>query len=84
MKDILYFSAKWCGPCKTMRPLVTDVAIKSKVNLKIIDIDEDNDSAIRFNISQVPTFIKIVNGQEVARMFGAHTKYELEKFISAY
>ena len=56
---LFYFTAKWCGPCQKIKPLlqkISDGADSSKLKVYMIDIDENDDLAKNFNIRSVPTF----------------------------
>ncbi|KAD0903829.1 hypothetical protein E3N88_43565 [Mikania micrantha] len=81
---ILYFTATWCGPCRYMAPLYTNLAAKHpKVLFLKIDIDEANDVAAKWNISSVPTFFFTKNGKEIDKVVGAD-KSSLETKITKY
>ncbi|KDP44293.1 hypothetical protein JCGZ_22922 [Jatropha curcas] len=81
---VLYFTATWCGPCRFISPLFTNLAAKylKTVFLKV-DIDEARDVAARWNISSVPTFFFIKNGEEIDKVVGAD-KTGLERKIEQY
>ncbi|KAL8233191.1 hypothetical protein R6Q57_002969 [Mikania cordata] len=81
---ILYFTATWCGPCRYMAPLYTNLAAKHpKVLFLKIDIDEANDVAAKWNVSSVPTFFFTKNGKEIDKVVGAD-KSSLETKITKY
>lgn len=81
---ILYFTAAWCGPCRYISPVFTDLASKypKDVFLKI-DIDEVSDVAARWNISSVPTFFFLKNGKEIDKVVGAD-KSSLQRKMEQY
>lgn len=80
---VLYFTAKWCGPCRFMGPLYKTLAEKHHniVFLKA-DIDKVGDAAKKWNVSTVPTFFFLMNGEEVDKLVEADKRY-LEKKIAA-
>ncbi|XP_058108215.1 TPR repeat-containing thioredoxin TDX-like isoform X2 [Magnolia sinica] len=81
---ILYFTASWCGPCRFISPLYTNLAGKyPKVVFIKIDIDEVRDVAARWNINSVPTFFFIKDGKEIDKVVGAD-KGSLERKITQY
>ena len=81
---ILYFTAKWCGPCRVISPLYTSLAGKyPKVVFLKVDIDEAKDVAARWNISSVPTFFFLKSGKEVDKVVGAD-KSALERKIAQH
>ena len=82
MTHVLYFTADWCGPCKKVRPIVEELnRDQSEIKFQLIDVDSEGELARKFEVRSIPTFIKIEDGKEVARVTGAQTKKDLEKFI---
>jgi thioredoxin 1 len=82
VKQVYYFTADWCGPCKKVRPIVEELSRdQSEVKFQIIDVDSEGELARKFEVRSIPTFILIENGQEVNRFTGAKTKKDLENFI---
>ena len=82
MKQVYYFTADWCGPCKKVRPIVEELSRdQSEVKFQIIDVDSEEELARRFEVRSIPTFILIEDGQEVNRFTGAKTRKDLENFI---
>jgi thioredoxin 1 len=66
------FFASWCQPCKALTPLIEAVAEEyaGKLDVKKVDIDNAQETAMRFGIQGVPTVILFKNGQEVDRFIG--------------
>jgi thioredoxin 1 len=81
MKNVFYFTADWCGPCKKVRPIVQEL-IQDGYSFQIIDVDIENELAKKFQISSVPTFILFKNEKSIKRVSGAQTKNQLEDFIN--
>lgn len=81
---VLYFTATWCGPCRTIAPVFTSLAGKyPKVVFLKIDIDEVGDAAAERNVTSVPTFFFVKNGREVDKVLGAD-KSALERKIAQH
>ena len=80
MKNVFYFTAEWCGPCKKTRPIVEEMK-KEGFEFQIIDADYEQLLVKRFGIKSVPTFILFENEKEIDRTTGAKTRKELESFI---
>jgi suppressor of tumorigenicity protein 13 len=81
---IIYFTAAWCGPCRYMSPLYSDLATQHpRVVFLKVDIDEANDVAASWNISSVPTFCFIRDGKQVDKVVGAD-KGSLEQKIALH
>ena len=82
MKQVYYFTADWCGPCKKVRPIVDELSRdQAEVKFQIIDVDSEGELARRFEVKSIPTFILIEDGKQINRITGAQTKTDLEKFI---
>jgi thioredoxin 1 len=80
--QVFYFTADWCGPCKKVRPIVEELKRdQSDVKFQIIDVDSEGELTRKFEVKSIPTFIRIEDGKEVARVTGAQTRNDLEKFI---
>lgn len=83
MREIYYFTAEWCQPCKKTRPIVEELNKEQAVaGFQIIDVDTAQDIVKTFNISSVPTFVIFDNGIEVKREIGSKTKDQLWGMIN--
>ncbi|WP_242916919.1 thioredoxin [Pontibacter liquoris] len=73
MPVLVDFYADWCGPCKSMSPVVEQVASEYSGKLKVIKINVDNNqaAAAQYRVQGVPTFILFHKGQQVWRQSGA-------------
>lgn len=73
------FFATWCGPCKTMSPIIETVGKEMSNHIRVlkIDVDKNQNAAIKFGIQSVPTFIVFKKGQIVWRQSGGIDKYAL-------
>jgi thioredoxin 1 len=80
------FHATWCGPCKMMNPIVSQIAKERGESMKIvkIDIDKNQKLAENLEIRGVPTFMLFKNGKSVWRKSGAMTKHDLEKVLDQH
>ena len=77
------FYADWCGPCKTMAPVLDDLARERQGELLVAKLDTDRSpvTARRFGVRGVPTFILFRDGREVARETGALPRGRLEALL---
>ena len=76
------FYADWCGPCKMMAPVVEKIASENAdIKVRKINIDNEEELAIKYRVVSIPTFLVIKNGEEVNRIVGAVDKAELEEAI---
>ena len=73
------FWAEWCGPCKAMTPVLTEIAKEQagKVTIAKLNVDDHGDIAQRFNIMSIPTLMVFHNGEMKKRMIGAKGKTQL-------
>ncbi|MFQ5731617.1 MAG: trypsin-like peptidase domain-containing protein [Planctomycetaceae bacterium] len=78
---LLNFSATWCGPCRQVKPTVNKL-IRQGYPVRRIDIDRDPALRRRFRIRGVPTFVLIVNGQEVDRVSGVQSERDLRGMLA--
>ena len=82
MSHVLYFTAEWCNPCKKVRPIVEELNRDlADTTFIFIDADEERELIETFEVRSIPTFIRLEDGKEVARITGAQTRADLEKFI---
>lgn len=78
------FNASWCGPCRMLKPLLEDVCKEideSKCKILSLNVDDNEDIAIKYNVSSIPCLILFKNGNEEKRTVGLISKDEIEKFI---
>lgn len=76
---LIDFWASWCGPCRMMSPVIDKIAeeMGEKVKVCKINIDEEQNLAVKYNVMSIPTFIILKNGKEVARSVGVQDKSEI-------
>jgi len=77
---LLDFWAEWCGPCKTLNPIIKSLGEQENndVNICKINVDENSDLASSYKVRGIPTMILFSNGNEVKRFVGVKSKEELE------
>ena len=77
------FWAEWCGPCRMVAPVLAEIASQSDdVRIAKLNVDENREIAMRFDVSSIPTFILFKDGVAADRMLGAMPKSAFEDFIS--
>lgn len=80
------FYAEWCGPCKTMHPILKEVkdALSNEISIIKIDIDKNQSLTDKYRVKGVPTFILYKNGIQVWRQSGILQKNELITLIKSH
>lgn len=80
---VLDFSATWCGPCKKIAPIISELAeeYEGKVIVGKCDVDENEELTSKYGIRNVPTVLFIKNGEIVNKHVGAAPKSEFVKLI---
>ena len=81
MKQLWYFSADWCGPCKQFGPVMDELA-KQGMSIKRLNIDYTPDAATIYKIKSVPTVILVEDEQEKARFTGTRTMQQVIDFYN--
>ncbi|HUF18159.1 MAG TPA: thioredoxin [Thermoanaerobaculia bacterium] len=78
------FWAPWCGPCRIIGPMVEDMApsYEGKAVIAKINVDENPETAQKYQVSSIPTLLMFKDGKVVDRALGALPRTELEKFIN--
>lgn len=80
------FWAPWCGPCRSLSPIVDEVADKLAGNLAVAkcNVDDNQDLAMKFGVMSIPTLIVFKNGEEVDRSVGALPKARLQALLEKH
>ena len=66
------FWAAWCGPCRMLAPMVDDLAVQyeGKAVVGKVNVDEEQELAIRYGVMSIPTVIFFKDGKEIDRKVG--------------
>ena len=80
MKKILYFSAAWCGPCKTLGPIMESAS--GQVNYQKVDVDDNPELSTKYGVRNIPTMVLVENGVEIRRKVGVLTKEQILNFYN--
>ena len=81
------FWAEWCGPCKMIAPILEELADEheGKVTIAKLNVDDNPDLAMRFNVMSIPTLLVFQDGEVQKRLVGAKGKaqllQELDEFL---
>ena len=82
---VVDFWATWCGPCKMLAPVIDELAEEyaGKIKFVKIDIDDNGDSATRFQVMSIPTVIVFKDGEIAARTVGLQPKPVLKSKLDS-
>jgi thioredoxin 1 len=73
------FWAPWCGPCRLVAPVMEEIANeRDDIRVVKVNTDENQQTAVQYQIISIPTMILFRNGQEVHRVIGVRRRKELE------
>ena len=73
------FWAPWCGPCRLVAPVMEEIANeRDDIRVVKVNTDENQQTAVQYQIISMPTMILFRNGQEVHRVIGVRRRKELE------
>ena len=80
---LLDFYAAWCGPCKMLAPVLHEIAEENADTLKVgkINVDEQMELAMRFQVSSIPMLVVFKNGKAVAKSVGYRPKAEIAAMV---
>ena len=80
------FWAEWCGPCKMIAPILIEIADEYAGKLRVgkLNVDDNPDTARRFEVMSIPTLILFKDGEPAKRLVGAKGKAQLIDELSAH
>lgn len=80
---LIDFFATWCGPCKMLAPIIEELAkdYEGKVKICKVDVDNDPELAMQFEVSSIPTMVLFKNGELVNKHVGFLPKASIEKML---
>jgi len=80
------FWAEWCGPCKMIAPVLEEISTEQAGKLAIAKLDVDNNPnvAMRFNVMSIPTLLVFKGGEPVKRLVGAKGKGQLLQDLAEF
>jgi thioredoxin 1 len=78
------FWAEWCGPCRMIGSTLEQLAqsLEGKVKVSKLNVDQNQELAMKYNIQSIPSVVLFKNGSEVARIVGLTSKEKLETSIN--
>ncbi|MBX9775721.1 MAG: thioredoxin [Xanthobacteraceae bacterium] len=82
---VVDFWAEWCGPCRMIAPALEEIAgsLGEKVKIVKLNVDENPQTAAKYNIQSIPTLMIFKDGNMSSRQVGAAPKQKLEQWITS-
>lgn len=82
-KVLVDFWASWCGPCQMLGPIIDEISDEYKDKIKVVkvDVDENQNLALQYNISSIPAVLIFDQGKVVDTIIGFHQKQDYLKAL---
>ena len=83
---LLDFWAEWCGPCKMIAPILSEIAesYDGKVTVAKLNVDENSETPPKYGIRGIPTLLLFKGGSVAGTKVGALSKTQLEEFLAEH
>ena len=81
---VVDFHAAWCPPCRVMSPILAELAdARPDVRFVKVDVDANSETAVRYGVLSMPTFMVFRDGEPVLKLAGARPRRRLERELAA-
>ena len=79
------FWAEWCGPCKMLGPILEEISkdLKDKIQIVKVNLDENQDLAMKYSIRSIPTLLLFKDGQLIDTKIGLLPKSDLVEWLGS-
>ena len=79
---LLDFWASWCGPCRSILPVIDEISNEHpEIKVCKVNVDEEQELALKFDIMSIPTLLVIKNGKVVNQSVGAKSKSQILEML---
>ena len=78
------FWAEWCGPCKTIAPVLEEIAEEYKGKIKVgkVDVDKNQNTSIKYGVRSIPTLLFMKDGEIINQLVGAVPKSNITDILN--
>lgn len=83
--SLVQFSAEWCGPCRMLTPIISQLSEEYEgkdINIMKVNVDENTELAQKFSVRSIPTVILFKETHEESRVLGMNPKTKYEEMIN--
>ena len=82
--DLVDFWAEWCGPCKTLSPILDEISNETGLLVGKLNVDENPEKMQEYSVHSIPTMVLFKSGQPVKTIVGAKPKHVLVKELAEW
>ena len=79
MKQIIFFSASWCGPCKSFKPVME--RLSQELPIRFVDVDAEPQIVAEYGIRNVPSVVVTQDGREISKRSGVLTESQVRELF---
>ena len=79
MKQIIFFSASWCNPCKSFKPVME--RLSQELPIRFVDVDSEPQLVAEYGIRNVPSVVVTQDGREVSKRSGVLTESQVRELF---
>lgn len=81
---LIDFWATWCGPCRMLTPVIDEIAQQAPSGVKVckVNVDEQPELAMKYNVMSIPTLLVLKKGEPVAVSVGVKSKGDILKLVA--
>jgi thioredoxin 1 len=85
-KNLVLFSADWCGPCKIVKPIVENIKeeMGEDFSFYLVDVNQSEETTSNYKVKNIPTGLILIDGEEKGRFTGAKKEEDIKNLINNF